>query len=287
MGPEALHPSTRLSPARASAFAMVGTAVATSPPTLAVFAGNASTLAWVAMLTWTALLAWLVARWALSARALAGALVRVLGGGVLAGWLNSVLCFLACVALTPQFARDYAGSLSVLPIVVVFGLPIGGSIGLVYGLAFVIPVLVTRKKSSRPGPDAADRSLLGVGIWAAVLTLGTGLAILPDPGRLGLHGYLAWLCTVLPLGVGGLAAGTAVLAFRGLCRRRRWLRRVRAGSVPGWVVSSLDAWRGDELRGVESLLPTRFPDAVLASVVEGEGYREASRLRPWALVPEN
>jgi hypothetical protein len=53
------------------------------------------------------------------------------------------------------------------------------------------------------------------------------------------------------------------------------------------VVSSLDAWRGDELRGVESLLATRFPDAVLASVVEGEGYREAARLRPWALVPEN
>ena len=268
--------------------ALVVVSIATSPPILDAFAENATVPSWVGMLLSTGAVAVLLGRWSVRAREAHGAVARVVAGGFLAGWLNSVLGFIAWASCSPGLFPNPFGALVAAPLVAIPGLVIGGPIGVGYGVLFIAPILLAHAHARLPTPDTADRCLFGTGVWGALVVFGAGMAsiVLADPLRPRTQQTPSPLAVVLLVVAATVAVALAGFAGVRLLRRRAWFARVRRGQVPGWVVVPLEAVSCEELDGIPRL-SGRFPTAVLAQVSYGEGYREAPRrIRPWALVSE-
>lgn len=283
MGPTVLNPLSGDRSAPLVVVTMVTATTAISPPVLGMFAEEATAVSWLAMLFITGGLAALLARWAVRAKEAPGVFLRTVLGGFLAGWFNSVLCFIAWGSFSPRFGENMLQAVAMSPFVAIFGVAIGGPIGFAFGFALLIPALLVNRLRRRPGAEAADGCLVGAGSWALAVTGGLATLVLLGP-ELGLSDTAETLTVSLCGVTGTLALGIVVLASRRLWQRRAWLARVRAGLVPDWVVVPFDTWRAEELEGIEPLLVTAFPDAVLASARGEMGYREVRRLRPRALV---
>jgi hypothetical protein len=284
MGTAALNPLSTKRPAELIVATMVAVTIAGSPPVLDGFAQDASPASWLAMLCITGTLAALLGRWAARAKQTVGTLVRVLLGGYLAGWLNSVLCFIAWGSFSAPLEHGVLQVVAMSPFVAIVGFVIGGPIGFGYGCVLLIPTLLAHRLQQRSSPEATDRCLAGAGLWAAAVAFGLAALVLRAEPAAALSLSARVLALVACLAVGALASMLTILTGRRLWHRRAWLARVRAGLVPDWVVVPRDTWRPEELQGVEPLLVTSLPDAVLASATGEMGYRAVRRLRPRALV---
>jgi hypothetical protein len=133
--------------------------------------------------------------------------------------------------------------------------------------------------------QASDQAVLEAAGWLLLVAgFAAGWAQVAFDGYLPGDAYLASL--LLPTALGALAIAVIVCVGARLALRRRWLERVRSGSVPGWSVSPVDEWLADEVTHLQPLLPGPFQGEVLARTVsDGEGYRVARRRKAVALVP--
>ena len=233
-----------------------------------------SLVTWGVMLLCTGACATLAAHWSLAARRLSGGIVRSIVGGMLAGWLD-VLAYGILVEIQ-MFCCGHGDT----------ALFLGASVGLTYGVLFTVPLAAVHAQQAERAPEAADRFMTLLGCWTCLLILADGAFYSVVHESEFLDPTCRVVCVASLVGVGGLGILVIVLSLARLVLRRAWVRRVRTGAVAQWVVSPLEDWRVAELEGVNPLFTTSFSGAVLASINDGEGYRSARRLRPWALVPE-
>lgn len=139
----------------------------------------------------------------------------------------------------PPEARDQAGGSASL---------IGAGVGLAYGTAFLLPMLIQVATRSLRRTEAIDRCLISYGMWGA-LVLFTAIAVAyeycdttSDP--------MDWVLT-LTLGSIGVHASLFAVGILRWARRRVWLGRVEQGKVPGWLVCEQQRFQGAQLEGLE------------------------------------
>lgn len=170
-------------------------------------------------------------------RSAPGLVIYAAMGGALVGWVNCAVCVQAALWLEGDWGAMLVGA--IMSIFVGF---VGGFYGVAYGLAFAPLLLLSRRVARLRPVEGIDRSLLGAGLWGvAAVALSRPIAKAAALGHVGLRGESVyalteaiqrnlWLAATL-----GCVAMLAVGAVR-LVQRRRWLARVRAGEVPGWLV---------------------------------------------------
>jgi hypothetical protein len=154
---------------------------------------------------------------ALRSKTMAGAALWCILGGPVAG---AVAGLLTLVSLEAGRGVTGLGLESA-----VLGVPFGGGFGL--AMAWAAGYVVYGRE--RPSHDSLDRAITHLGAWlfgaalaATAISAPRGPAVL---ARLGLA------MAILALFVGGVRR----------IGRHVWLRRVRAGRVPGWAVEAWDA----------------------------------------------
>ena len=262
-------------PPRAAKTAMALVAMAFWASIAGMSDSNPSLVTWGAMLLCTGGSALLATHWTVAARSLSGGIARSIVGGVVAGWFDA-LAYSVLTELTQMSCCRHADSMQFL----------GAFIGLTYGVVFTVPFAAVHGQRAERAPEAADRCMSLLGCWTGLVVLANG-AFYSAMSRSRLLDSTCRVAGVAALvGVGSLGIIVILFSLARLVLRRTWVRRVRAGLVARWVVSPLENWRVDELDSVDPLFTTSFSGAVLASISEGEGYRSARRLRPWALVPD-
>lgn len=144
--------------------------------------------------------------------------------GVLNSWLT--LLFWSLFSRGGMYSRVDAATFSV-------GTLLGAAVGLAYGTAYLLPMLVKLSARSLRRTEGVDRCLISFGLWG-MLVLCLGLA--------GAYAYYHpienTLEVVLVVTLASVGIHACMLAF-GLirwARRKSWLARVARGKVPGWLV---------------------------------------------------
>lgn len=233
----------------------------------------------VAALASTAVLAAHVAWHAIrSDRPVAAAIGRAMVAGVL-----NVPLAVAMVAMTSFGELVEMGSTAFvlvpagLVIATVVASPLGGALGLLFGVAFAPLVTVVRDDLAYRDLGAPARTATASGIWLLALAALAAIAAAWDADW-----AIASALVCGTLGAGLTFAGTIARA-----RRRRRLARIERGEVPGWAIVLR------EVVHVEEELPLYdrgvLGDRVMVRVEEaGEGaYRSAEAHVPIAAVPDD
>jgi hypothetical protein len=136
----------------------------------------------------------------------------------------------------------------------------GGPLGLVYGLAYLVPLRSAVEARQFPSYDGAASVLRKSGAWLVVLGLAlVGWWVLFDSGigkgdhvwERGSSVAQAYAAAGLP--IVALLLGSAMWALGTLRRRarHRFVERVRQGHVPGWKVVPLDSYDDDPAMPLE------------------------------------
>lgn len=208
------------------------------------------------------LIAPVLVAWALSTKAPATAIARVLLGGPLAGVIAALFTATITESAT-DFRIDWLDA-------AMTGVPFGAA----FGIAFVWPIAVASYTLERRGHDAPDMAMAAIGGWL----LFTGI--------FALYGLQATCCRMIgwqPVSLG------AVLLSAGMSRvllRRRWLHRVRSGRVSDWAI---EEWHPGQNEVLEPLFTTQ-PFGCEAALVYlepsmGDPYRARRNAITVALVP--
>lgn len=162
---------------------------------------------------------------------------------------------------------------------------LGAGIGLAYGTAYLLPMLIQTSTRALRRAEAIDRCLIGYGVWGMlVLFLGLGATIHSHAG--GLDSALD-LAVFLALGSLALHASMFGLGVLRSSRRKWWLARVKQGKVPGWLVCEQERFHSAELAGLEVFcrplfLPPYSDDLQVLARGELAETRDAYRTIPIA-----
>ncbi len=211
---------------------------------------------------------------------------RTLGCSMIFGILNTPLVFIAVVLVDGQFE-----ALTLAPVVLMFGTPVGLVLGALFGLALEPPLRSLGRARLHPTPATLDRCAMVIGGWMFAMPV---LAVLFDPRtftrwKLHIDGGAITLPVALDIAatVAAAGAGLGLLALHRYRQRRRFITRVAAGSAAGWVIIEspppspqldrlpcLDV-RRDECRHVLCRDDTR----------PGHAYRRGDLRQPVAWVP--
>lgn len=222
------------------------------------------------MIASTAALSLLLAKRALRAESIGGAIRWSVLGAIGYGVLNTALS-LSLIMLLKGEGLGSAIGMCILGLFIggIFGAPIG----LGFGAAYAVVIVSAVRSSLNPSHDGVDRVLLTSGVWLAF----TGVVLL----------FLAGDARYLIPPAATLAAGVVCAVFAGvrLARRARWLRRVGRGVEP---LFRIERATGEEAE--RALLPIVRPArqtdlGVLTQRpwAQGTPYREAPRWTPVAL----
>lgn len=219
------------------------------------------------------------------------AIARCLAWGLAMGVLNVGVAFCAAMVMSPSFEPR---SLVLAPLAMLVGAPAGMGLGVVFGAGLIVPVAAVLVASRRGTPAAFDGASAVVGLWVTAMV--AFVAMVPEPGATApMFGmwphevpraldpmqqiWVRGICLVA--GLGGISL--TMLALDRAAARRRFVRDVARGRVPGWQVTAASCG---------ALLPCLGPtpercDLELHRVEEpGEGaYRRAETSWPVARVP--
>ncbi len=238
----------------------------------------------------------LMIRWmtALALRGLEPGLVnvafRTTGLGALLGMLNAPIAYLAAFVV----ADANPGSVLLLPVVVVMGMPIGAAAGAAFGLFVAWPLWALEEARRRPSDAANDRAMMRVGAWASLTAL---LLLLPSSVSHPLleGGGLSSTLTPNPLPVLYMVVVStsivglvlAIVAWRRAAARRRFIAEVARQEHPEWCLADPlpDPQWPRELPSID-LVPDECSVLLHARRWAGQGaYREAEIAWPVAWVP--
>ncbi len=172
-------------------------------------------------------------------RSRVGPLGTLIVGGIPFGGLNGVIAVLALVSAeaVTKVARGAPWhadpDLKFCFAACVPAAVVGGALGLGYAIGMIPLVACERSYATQPSHDATSRMLLVAGAW--MVGIAGACVCLGHADRISwsLAGVVAAAPTTvaLALGVGAMTAG-----WVGVRIRRGWLRRVRAGLLPGWSI---------------------------------------------------
>ena len=230
-----------------------------------------------ALLSTPALAAHVAWRALRSDRPVVSVLVRATGAGVLNVTLATAL---VAASMPGVLARLGAVALVLVPVglvaATVLASPLGGGLGLAFGIALAPLVARIRDDLASLDLGAPARTAIACGAWLlAVAALSTGLAV----GGIVHAALSATVCASL----GGVLVGGGAIAR---LHRSGWLARVERGTVEGWaIVARAEVEVDDELplfdRG-------RIGDRVLVRIEErGDGaYRTARAHVAHASLPD-
>ncbi len=167
-------------------------------------------------------------------------IVYCFAGGALAGVVNAWLTLLLWGLFGAKwlFGDISAGASSVATL-------LGAGVGLAYGTAYLLPMLIQISTRSLRRTEAIDRCLAGFGLWGLlVLLVGIRFA----------QAYLGDVdepVFVVALASAGVHASMFVAGILRWARRRSWLSRVEKGKVPGWLVCEQQRFHAAQLEGLE------------------------------------
>lgn len=168
-------------------------------------------------------------------------IVYCFGAGTFAGVLNGWLT----VSFWALFFReDLSQSIRAFDIATL----VGGAVGLLYGTAYLLPMLVQLSARSVRRTEALDRCLISFGLWGTlVLCLGIAAAYayehpLENPVE------MAFVVSLASIGGHTCMLSLGVLRW---ARRRAWLTRVARGQVPGWLVCERQRFHQADLEQLE------------------------------------
>ena len=163
-----------------------------------------------------------------------------LGAGALAGIVNAWVTLLLSGIFLYQDWID-------LPIYF-YAAPIAAIIGVVHGLAFLVPLRILRSDRSFRLAESIDRCLITNGAWGLfILCLGLSFCItLRDPSFTRFE--LVWTLGLPSLGLHALMLCVGLVRW---AHRRLWLGRVAAGKIAGWRVCENQQFHAAQLEGLE------------------------------------
>lgn len=206
----------RIGVAAASLVTLVGALCIGMP--LAVALGDSRATGWFTLFT-TLVLSSLLVALVLRARTPGRALVTcvlAIPGGICNALL--LVMFVNCMAGSNSLLEDIG---TVVAVCAYFG----GGAGLLFGLAFTLPLAYAVHLRNRPSHASVDRMLVAVALWLSPIALGIIAGLVSEDQSLAAVAVAA--VSVAPLLVGAIK----------LAQRSAWLRSVRAGAVPGWEIT--------------------------------------------------
>jgi len=148
------------------------------------------------------------------------------------------------------------------------GTLLGAAVGLAYGTAYLLPMLVQLSARALRRTEAVDRCLMCFGVWGMlVLSLGLAFAYAyQHPIESTLE-----VVFVITLASAGAHASMFVFGLIRWARRKSWLARVARGKVPGWRIYEQQRFQRAELERLEVFCsPLRSSEAL-------DGFRVLAR----------
>lgn len=125
---------------------------------------------------------------------------------------------------------------------------LGAGIGLAYGTAYLLPMLIQVSTRSLRRTEAIDRCLISYGSWGVVVLV-AGLAVANEYEDA--TGQPIDLVVAVALASISVHASIFALGVLRWARRRSWLGRVKQGKVPGWLVCEQQRFHRAQLEGLE------------------------------------
>ncbi len=204
-------------------------------------------------------------------------------GAISAAILCTPLSFLAASAFDVSFGSTAIRPLTLASLAASIGVVIAAPLGLVFGAAYLVPVLTAHRLERTFALERLDTAFVVMGMWLVVVG-GICLAVAST-------GVIRPSSSALPTWVSAIALLTGTIAsFVGAVRmrwRRHWLRRVARGDVQDWSIASLDDIV-EPPPGLRPFLSTRaISDALLLHHLPARGkgaYRRGVHRAPCALI---